>query len=100
MFDIVSVMYTLLVSPFQVTPGDDFESERYLITVEAVRVSEKPSENQPKKAEAAAADRNGVKPGLLPTRHLPVGLKRKFTVWFCSRFFFLSCIPECIIFHI
>lgn len=100
MFDIVSVMYTLLVSPFQVTPGDDFESERYLIAVEAVRVSEKPSENQPKKAEAAATDRNGVKPGLLPTRHLPVGLKRKFTVWFCSRFFFLSCVPECIIFHI
>ncbi|XP_032916670.1 protein ZGRF1 isoform X6 [Catharus ustulatus] len=63
----------------QVTPGDDFESERYLITVEAVKVSEKPSENQPKKAEAAAADRNGVKPALLPPRHLPVGLKRKFT---------------------
>lgn len=85
-FDIVCIMYTLLVSPFQVTPGDDFESERYLITVEAVKLSEKPSENQPKKAEAA--DRNGVKPALLPPRHLPVGLKRKFTVWFCSRFFF------------
>ncbi|NWY64681.1 ZGRF1 protein, partial [Erithacus rubecula] len=63
----------------QVTPGDDFESERYLITVEAVRVGEKPSEEQPKKAEAPAVDRNGVKPGLLPPRHLPVGLKRKFT---------------------
>ncbi|NXU61252.1 ZGRF1 protein, partial [Horornis vulcanius] len=61
----------------QVTPGDDFESERYLITVEAVKVSEKPSEDQPKKAGAPAADRNGVKPGLLPPRHLPVGLKRK-----------------------
>ncbi|NWR52503.1 ZGRF1 protein, partial [Regulus satrapa] len=63
----------------QVTPGDDFESERYLITVEAVKVSEKPSEDQPKKAETPAVDRNGVKPGLLPPRHLPVGLKRKFT---------------------
>ncbi|NWZ84974.1 ZGRF1 protein, partial [Poecile atricapillus] len=63
----------------QVTPGDDFESERYLITVEAVRVSEQPSKDQPKKAEAPAADRNGVKPPLLPPRHLPVGLKRKFT---------------------
>ncbi|NWT55728.1 ZGRF1 protein, partial [Erythrocercus mccallii] len=63
----------------QVTPGDDFESERYLITVEAVKVSEKPSEDQPKKAEAPAVDRNGVKPGLLPPRHLPVGLKRKVT---------------------
>ncbi|NWU20491.1 ZGRF1 protein, partial [Dyaphorophyia castanea] len=63
----------------QVTPGDDLESERYLITVEAVKVSEKPSEDQPRKAETAAVDRNGVKPGLLPPRHLPVGLKRKFT---------------------
>ncbi|NWX64605.1 ZGRF1 protein, partial [Promerops cafer] len=63
----------------QVTPGDDFESERYLITVEAVKLSEKPSEDQPKKAETPAVGRNGVKPGLLPPRHLPVGLKRKFT---------------------
>ncbi|NWW13702.1 ZGRF1 protein, partial [Oreocharis arfaki] len=63
----------------QVTPGDDLESERYLITVEAVKVSEKPPEDQPRKAETPAVDRNGVKPGLLPTRHLPVGLKRKFT---------------------
>ncbi|NXH31299.1 ZGRF1 protein, partial [Myiagra hebetior] len=63
----------------QVTPGDDLESERYLITIEAVKVSEKPSEDQPRKAEAPAVDRNGVKPGLLPPRHLPVGLKRKFT---------------------
>ncbi|NWW65819.1 ZGRF1 protein, partial [Ifrita kowaldi] len=63
----------------QVTPGDDLESERYLITVEAVKVSEKPSEDQPRKAETPAVDRNGAKPGLLPPRHLPVGLKRKFT---------------------
>ncbi|NXQ02099.1 ZGRF1 protein, partial [Vidua macroura] len=63
----------------QVSPGDDFESERYLIAVEAVKGSEKPSEEQPKKAETPAVDRNGVKPGLLPPRHLPVGLKRKFT---------------------
>ncbi|NXB12853.1 ZGRF1 protein, partial [Cnemophilus loriae] len=63
----------------QVAPGDDLESERYLITVEAVKVSEKPSEDQPRKAETPAVDRNGVKPALLPPRHLPVGLKRKFT---------------------
>ncbi|NWS86251.1 ZGRF1 protein, partial [Toxostoma redivivum] len=63
----------------QVTPGDDFESERYLITVEAVKVSEKASEDQPQKAEVPSVDRNGVKPALLPPRHLPVGLKRKFT---------------------
>ncbi|NXX70979.1 ZGRF1 protein, partial [Spizella passerina] len=63
----------------QVTPGDDLESERYLITVEAAKGSENPSEEQPKQAEAPAVDRNGVKPALLPPRHLPVGLKRKFT---------------------
>ncbi|OWK55274.1 Protein ZGRF1 [Lonchura striata] len=63
----------------QVSPGDDFESDRYLITVEAVKGSEKPSEGQPKQAEIPAVDRNGVKPGLRPPRHLPVGLKRKFT---------------------
>ncbi|NWH90825.1 ZGRF1 protein, partial [Aegithalos caudatus] len=63
----------------QVTPGDDFESEQYLITVEAVKVGEKPSEDQPKRAGTPAVDRNGVKPGLLPPRHLPVGLKRKVT---------------------
>ncbi|NXA86249.1 ZGRF1 protein, partial [Melanocharis versteri] len=63
----------------QVAPGDDLESERYLITVEAVKASEKPSEDQPRKAETPAVDRNGVKPGLLPPRRLPVGLKRKFT---------------------
>ncbi|NXY13019.1 ZGRF1 protein, partial [Atrichornis clamosus] len=63
----------------QVTAGDDLESERYLITVEAAKVSEKPSEEQPRKVETPAVDRNGVKPGLLPPRHLPVGLKRKFT---------------------
>ncbi|NXU93340.1 ZGRF1 protein, partial [Xiphorhynchus elegans] len=62
----------------QVAAGDDLESERYLITVEAVKVSEKPSEDQPRKAEAPAVDRNGVKPGLLPPRRLPGGLKRKF----------------------
>ncbi|NWV33325.1 ZGRF1 protein, partial [Grantiella picta] len=63
----------------QVAAGDDLESERYLITVEAVKVSEKPSEDQPRKAETPAVDGNYVKPGLLPPRHLPVGLKRKFT---------------------
>ncbi|NWV06241.1 ZGRF1 protein, partial [Ptilonorhynchus violaceus] len=63
----------------QVAVGDDLESERYLITVEAVKVSEKPSEDEPRKAEAPAVDRNGIKRGLPPPRHLPVGLKRRFT---------------------
>ncbi|NWU85447.1 ZGRF1 protein, partial [Onychorhynchus coronatus] len=63
----------------QVAAGDNLESERFLITVEAAKVSEKPLEDQPRKAETPAVDRNGVKAGHLPPRHLPVGLKRKFT---------------------
>ncbi|KFO09670.1 Uncharacterized protein C4orf21, partial [Balearica regulorum gibbericeps] len=63
----------------QVNAGDDLESERYLITVEAVKVNEKSSEDQPREAETPAVARNGVKPGVLPPRHLSVGLKRKFT---------------------
>ena len=63
--------------------GDNLEGERYLITVEAVKVNEKSFEDQPRKAEAPAVDRNGVKPGVLPPRHLSVGLKRKFTVSLC-----------------
>uniref|UniRef100_A0A8D2NPR3 5'-3' DNA helicase ZGRF1-like N-terminal domain-containing protein n=1 Tax=Zosterops lateralis melanops TaxID=1220523 RepID=A0A8D2NPR3_ZOSLA len=37
------------------------------------------------KAETPAVERNGVKFGVLPPRHLPVGLKRKVTVCFCSK---------------
>uniref|UniRef100_A0A8C0FAY0 5'-3' DNA helicase ZGRF1-like N-terminal domain-containing protein n=2 Tax=Strigidae TaxID=30459 RepID=A0A8C0FAY0_BUBBB len=36
--------------------------------------------DQPRKAETPSVDKNGVKPGVLPPRHLSVGLKRKFTV--------------------
>ncbi|XP_009468827.1 PREDICTED: protein ZGRF1 [Nipponia nippon] len=63
----------------QVNAGDNLESERYLITVEAVKVNEESLGDQPRKAETPAVDRNGVKPGVLPPRHLSVGLKRKFT---------------------
>ncbi|XP_027514712.1 protein ZGRF1 isoform X3 [Corapipo altera] len=64
----------------QVAAGDNLESDRYLITVEAAKASEKPLEDQPRRAEETpAVDRNGVRPGLLPPRRLPVGLKRKFT---------------------
>ncbi|XP_074011107.1 5'-3' DNA helicase ZGRF1 [Numenius arquata] len=63
----------------QVNAGDNLESERYLITVEAVNVNEKSVEDQPRKGETLAVDRNGVKPGVLTPRHLSVGLKRKFT---------------------
>ncbi|KAM6120158.1 LOW QUALITY PROTEIN: 5'-3' DNA helicase ZGRF1 [Pterocles gutturalis] len=63
----------------QVNAGDNLESERYLIEVEAIKVDEKSVEGQPRKAETPAVGRNGVKPGVLPPRHLSVGLKRKFT---------------------
>ncbi|XP_054059899.1 protein ZGRF1 [Rissa tridactyla] len=63
----------------QVNAGDNLESERYLITVEAVKASEKSAEDQPWNTETPAMDRNGVKPSVLPPRHLSVGLKRKFT---------------------
>ncbi|NXJ64129.1 ZGRF1 protein, partial [Rostratula benghalensis] len=63
----------------QVNAGDNLESERYLITVEAVNVDEKSVDNQPREAETPAVDRNGVKPGVLPPRQLSIGLKRKFT---------------------
>lgn len=68
--------------------GNNLESERYLITVEAVKVNEKCSEDQPRKAEMPAVDRKGVKSGVLPLRHLSVGLKRKFMVCLC----FKSCV--------
>ncbi|KAM6206407.1 5'-3' DNA helicase ZGRF1 [Sarcoramphus papa] len=63
----------------QVNAGDNLESERYLITVEAVKANEKSFEGQRRKAEIPVVDRNGVKPGVLPPRQLSVGLKRKFT---------------------
>ncbi|NXN59178.1 ZGRF1 protein, partial [Rynchops niger] len=63
----------------QVNAGDNLESERYLITVEAVKLNEKSAEDQPRNTETPAMDRNGVKPSVMPPRHLSVGLKRKFT---------------------
>ncbi|NXH16503.1 ZGRF1 protein, partial [Bucco capensis] len=63
----------------QLNAGDNLESERYLISIEALKMTEKSFEDQPRKAEAPAVDRNAVKPGGLPPRHLSVGLKRKFT---------------------
>ncbi|XP_040555328.1 protein ZGRF1 isoform X3 [Gallus gallus] len=63
----------------QVNPGDNLESERYLITVEEAKMKEKSCEDQPRKAEVVDVNRRGVKPGVLPSRHLSVGLKRKFT---------------------
>uniref|UniRef100_A0A8C2T7C4 5'-3' DNA helicase ZGRF1 n=1 Tax=Coturnix japonica TaxID=93934 RepID=A0A8C2T7C4_COTJA len=62
----------------KVNSGDNLESERYLITVEEAKMKENSCENQPRKAEVVDVNRRGVKPGVLPPRHLSVGLKRKF----------------------
>uniref|UniRef100_A0A7M4EBQ2 5'-3' DNA helicase ZGRF1 n=1 Tax=Crocodylus porosus TaxID=8502 RepID=A0A7M4EBQ2_CROPO len=63
----------------KVKPGDDLEGDQYLITVEAEKATENNCTYPPKKIEASASNRNGVKPSNLPLLHLPVGLKRKFT---------------------
>ncbi|NXG74258.1 ZGRF1 protein, partial [Baryphthengus martii] len=63
----------------QLNAGDNLESERYLITVEALKVNEEPPEDQARQAETPAVAKNSVKPGVPPPRHLPVGLKRKYT---------------------
>ncbi|NXJ14709.1 ZGRF1 protein, partial [Odontophorus gujanensis] len=63
----------------QVNSGDNLESERYLITVEEAKMNEKSCEDQRRKAEIVEVNRCSVKPGVLHSRHLSVGLKRKFT---------------------
>lgn len=60
--------------------GDNLESERYLIMVEEAKMKEKSCGDQPRKAEIVDLNRRGLKPAVLPPRHLSVGLKRKFTV--------------------
>ncbi|KAG6932542.1 zinc finger GRF-type containing 1 [Chelydra serpentina] len=63
----------------QVKPGDDLESDRYLITIEAAEVTENCGSEQPKKTEVPVLNRNSLKPTGLSLPHLPVGLKRKHT---------------------
>nr|XP_042715838.1 protein ZGRF1 [Chrysemys picta bellii] len=63
----------------QVKPGDDLESDRYLITIEAAKVTENCRSELPKKTEAPTLNRNSLKPTGLSLPHLPVGLKRKHT---------------------
>ncbi|KAM9143159.1 5'-3' DNA helicase ZGRF1 [Pangshura tecta] len=63
----------------QVKLGDDLESDRYLITIEAAKVTENCRSELPKKTEAPILNRNSLKPTGLSLPHLPVGLKRKHT---------------------
>ncbi|XP_075785856.1 5'-3' DNA helicase ZGRF1 isoform X2 [Pelodiscus sinensis] len=63
----------------QVKPGDDLESDRYLITIEAEKITENCGSDQPKKTEAPTLNRNSLKPSGFSLPHLPLGLKRKHT---------------------
>ncbi|CAI5784490.1 protein ZGRF1 isoform X1 [Podarcis lilfordi] len=64
---------------FQVKPGDDLESEKYLITVEAEKTSETGFSDQPKNTEVPVLIRNHLKSSASSSLRLPVGLKRKHT---------------------
>ncbi|KAM4807718.1 5'-3' DNA helicase ZGRF1 [Rhinophrynus dorsalis] len=59
----------------KLTPGDDLESDRYLITVEAEAVSSNVLQDFPEVKGAPSLNRNPRKPVGL---HIPTGLKRKF----------------------
>ncbi|KAJ7327031.1 hypothetical protein JRQ81_016790 [Phrynocephalus forsythii] len=64
---------------FQVKPGDDLESDRYLITIEGEKISGIASNDQPKVTEIEILNRNHLKSFSSSSFHLPVGLKRKYT---------------------
>ncbi|KAJ6668811.1 hypothetical protein lerEdw1_012295 [Lerista edwardsae] len=63
---------------FQIKPGDDLESERYLITVEDENPSETGCNDQPKNTTLSVLKRNHLK-SPASSLHFPVGLKRKFS---------------------
>ncbi|XP_053556164.1 protein ZGRF1 [Bombina bombina] len=66
----------------KLNPGDDLESDRYLITVEAEDVGRSVSQEAVEIKEAQKLSKNVQKPiGLRP----PTGLKRKFTGFHCPR---------------
>ncbi|XP_072261822.1 5'-3' DNA helicase ZGRF1 [Pyxicephalus adspersus] len=66
----------------KVNIGDDLESDRFLITVEAEGASSNTSENNTESKDVPLFKRYGLKSaGLRP----PVGLKRKFTGFQCPR---------------
>ncbi|XP_060102897.1 protein ZGRF1 [Heteronotia binoei] len=63
----------------QVRSGDDFETERYLITVEAEKIPGIDDDNSlPKNSEVPMLTTNNLR-SCASSLHMPVGLKRKFT---------------------
>ncbi|XP_058859011.1 protein ZGRF1-like isoform X3 [Acipenser ruthenus] len=62
----------------KVKPGDDLESDRYLITVEEEKITENSSPDQHGPKEIS--EQNGrLYPPVTMRQNLPVGLKRKYT---------------------
>ncbi|XP_029452125.1 protein ZGRF1-like isoform X1 [Rhinatrema bivittatum] len=69
----------LFLKSHKVEPGDDLESDRFLITVEAEKFTEYSSHDKLEKKELPKTKRSGLKPFGHPRLQLSVGLKRKST---------------------
>ncbi|GCB67102.1 hypothetical protein scyTo_0007992 [Scyliorhinus torazame] len=63
----------------EIQSGRDFESDRYLITVEEEKTSEKEDTKCSGQKEATKLVPSNIMPAKLTRYHLPVGLKRKHT---------------------
>ncbi|XP_040184919.1 protein ZGRF1 isoform X2 [Rana temporaria] len=66
----------------KVNIGDDLESDRYLITIEAEGASTNTTESNTERKDVPMSNRYGLKSAGL---RLPAGLKRKFTGFQCPR---------------
>ncbi|XP_060684099.1 protein ZGRF1-like [Hemiscyllium ocellatum] len=69
----------LFVKFEEIRSGNDFESDRYLITVEEEKISKNEGGNCSGEKEVAKLVTANIMPANLPRCHLPVGLKRKHT---------------------
>ncbi|XP_041056145.1 protein ZGRF1-like [Carcharodon carcharias] len=63
----------------EIQSGNDFESDRYLITVEEEKTSKHEVSNYSGQKEATKLATSNIMPANLTRCHLPVGLKRKHT---------------------
>ncbi|XP_068951400.1 5'-3' DNA helicase ZGRF1 isoform X2 [Petaurus breviceps papuanus] len=70
---------SLFLKQSEVKPGDDLESDRYLITIEDVKNAENILSNLEVRMEVPKLNVQVLKPSNKPKPCLPTGLKRKFT---------------------
>nr|XP_033811599.1 protein ZGRF1 isoform X3 [Geotrypetes seraphini] len=70
---------SVFLKDHKVEPGDDLESDRFLITVENEKFTEDYSNDKPKKKESPKTSSHSLKPFGLPQLQQRVGLKRKPT---------------------